>query len=452
MTTTALTGLDLLVALHAARLALLGRLDVEADWPSGADVVTILNVDRTRRIAVAERFVYRALSLAEVWQNVEIDDMDTFITIVGAIHGAECSACEGCVRPAWDDDGYHVRGHGFICGDCYSRSYFTCGRCEDIYHDDDSNTVGDETWCDRCRDRAAVWCEHCEQYDTEGHDHDDSCGCEAPHRRFAFPANGDGTVPNDERLAVTLPGGVIDSVGLSSITTTVWNSLSGDDRVRTPIWVLRDLIDAIGPEWQTSKGNFTKRLSKAMHGAGVKVAPAIISEVGNIARAHSSTATEWEVEFTRDLNQSADFFYHEDSCWWQSHAASRCALKNWGGLGMRSFNASGYLTGRAWIQPLGTDLQPTHRTEDAHAYLVYNGYGDLGDYTPARIVAHLTGRTYRLGRVGLSLGPQYVNGESGYLVADQATCEAVESITVSRDEHNRLDANTIHTSNPEVAA
>jgi hypothetical protein len=184
-------------------------------------------------------------------------------------------------------------------------------------------------------------------------------------------------------------------------------------------------------------------LSSALHKRSYKLSDAAISAVGNLARQHSSDESSWTVEFTRDLNQPADYFYNDDSCWWGSYSASRCALKSWGGIGMRSFAESRYhsgsdVSGRAWVQPLDEDLEATHDALHAHAYVIYNGYGDLEGYIAARIVAHLTGRTYK--KISFSANDQYVNSNNGYLVADEDTCTNTTLVRLEYSIHDQRDA------------
>jgi hypothetical protein len=162
-----------------------------------------------------------------------------------------------------------------------------------------------------------------------------------------------------------------------------------------------------------------------------------------VAREHTSSERSYWIEFTRDLNGEAEEYANEESCWWTSHSYSRCALKQWGGLALRSYrdlDAESYSpAGRAWVQPLNAKKRPTHDVMNAHAYLVYNGYGVLAGYQPARIVAQLAGLTYR--KVGLVLSPQYVNGATGYLVADEVTCKNTEHVELSADVHDTHDHN-----------
>jgi len=298
------------------------------------------------------------------------------------------------------------------------------------------------------------WCEHCETY-SDGPCEECATGCDCcpAQPRFRFPANGAGTVGNDERLTVTLPKGVISAAGIAAITEAVNDSLptvlacreaseryhastTPDVGVRAAFWQASDAhaaaeqsvhkaIESIGHEWQGKRGNYPKRLSSALHKLGIKLAPATISEVGNLARQYSDDQSEFHIEFTRDLNQSADYFYHEESCWWQSYANSRCALKNWGGLAMRTFanedDDHDDPSGRVFIFPLNEDFKPTQNAETAHAYMVFNAYGALGGYSAARIIAHLAGKTYRKVAFGLDIDNGYVNSSAGYLVCDADT-------------------------------
>ncbi len=145
---------------------------------------------------------------------------------------------------------------------------------------------------------------------------------------------------------------------------------------------------------------------------------------------------------------SAYEFGNEGSCWWGEYGDSRCALKSNGGFGLRSFSAdgSGYyggVTGRAWVLPLRWDLPeqhgnltPTFETMTPDAFAVFNGYGDLSDYTAPRIMAHLAGWTYR--KISFSCSPMWVNS-GGYLVAPEDTVrQQGDSLRLSVDTHAQL--------------
>jgi hypothetical protein len=411
----------------------------------------------------------------EEWNDWDEGSAFEFIDAVAYITGETCIFCAGCSEVSWQDDATRLANGESVCETCRIDDYSLCSHCEEWYSDDETTSVGSSTfcnecvsehcfycswcedyfteatsigdnyYCERCRDNHFTYCDECSEWysDDDEHNHDHGCDCVAPHMNFEFPADGHGTISQDERLTVELPRGTIDDEGIRRIEYFLREDLGWS---RTHIVKLA--IEAIGPEWQTKRGNFTRRLSSALFKAeGIKLKPEVISEIGNIAQAHSSQGATWHIEFTRDLNQSASDFYHDESCWWQSYSASRCALKNWGGIGLRTYYStqtdSSSPSGRIWVQPLAkTDdgLKPTHDALHADAYVLFNGYGDLSGYVAARIVAHLAGRTYR--RVTLSTETQYINNDAGYLVADEATCEATERLYFGFDEHDRRDAHT----------
>ena len=357
-----------------------------------------------------------------------------FLTLVTELV-EDCERCSDCHEPEWSSEGFHP-DDGFVCSTCHDENYFCCEHCGNLRSfDTDYESIGDELICRRCVDYHYYWCEECEEYDRDSHDHEEpGCECEAPHLRFRFPANGAGTIRNDERLSLELPAGTISEEGIKAIYDSLLDALPGTQGT----W---DILQTLEPVWQTKRGNYTRRLSTALHKKGVKIPPEALSHVGNVAREHSSATSAYEVEVTRNLNLPAEAFYHDSSCWWQSYFASRCALKNWGGIGLRTFDSYGNVSGRAWVQPLNENLEPTHESEAPRAYVVYNGYGDLEGYAPARIVAHLTGMTYR--KVSLRLDPQFVNSSAGYLVSDQSTCENTPDISYSANKHATLDSSDI---------
>lgn len=355
---------------------------------------------------------------------------------------ADYTPCHRCDTLVPDDETVSAGGYEH-CDDCIASHFTRCYDCEEYERDRDVTYVaGGESVCESCRDNSYYYCEDCEDYYPDSHDH--GCSCEAPLTRFVFPANGAGTVANNERLRVELPKGTIDDVGMGAIASLLYH------RASIYLTDAEKLVNEVGPMWQAKRGNFTRRLSSAYYKAHAqKLSAEVISEVGNLARAHSSEGASWLVEFTRDLNGSASEFGHGASCWWQSYYNNRCALKNWGGIGLRSYGSlddhSSYPSGRSWIQPLDEDLEPTHDALGAHAYVVYNGYGEMEGYTATRIVAHLTGRTYKKIAFELHGEGMYVNGDSGFLVADEATLAETTRIEFEHEVHDQMDAHRSHT-------
>lgn len=366
--------------------------------------------------------------------------------------------CADCGDPAWAEDMYGT-ANGDVCEGC-DEHYFTCGCCEERHLDREATwTYHEEAVCDRCRRSSYHLCNYCEEWVSDDVDHyheeeEESCseGCDSPQLSFTIRNDGHDPLPNDTRVTLQLPAGTISEEGMIAIAEVIqahYRTLISQARCdpggRTsseintefhPWWLLSfNLADAIGDRWQTKDGNFTKRLSRhAYKTFSLKVPPTLISEVGNIASAHSQAA-DVLLETTRDLNMSPEDFYHEDSCWWGSYFPSRCALKSNGGFGLRSFKEQtatwpdgsvhtyDEVTGRAWVLPMrlspgsDKDLVPTFETQEPDAYVVFNGYGALGGYTPARLLSHMVGMTYR--KIGFKCAPMYVNSDAGYLVAPE---------------------------------
>ncbi len=366
--------------------------------------------------------------LDELWSTCRHTwSAQTFLATIERVTHDSAVLCIHCSAALWTEDAHQTADGDDVCDACCDDLYSTCYHCEQLHRHVD--WVNDEPVCSSCLDRYYEWCESCGTHVDEGHVHD--CCCEAPHLRFTFPANGDGSIANDSRLTVTLPAGVIDDRGLTALVELLHGVTGSYHSARC--------VYDLDHQWVTREGNFTRRLSRLLFKVhGIKLPAGVLSEVGNVARMHSSETSAWHIEFTRDLNHDAAAFYHAESCWWTDHADSRCALKACGGLGLRSYVAHGRAAdspnGRAWILPLDGTLRPTHATR-SHAYVVFNEYGALEGYVAARLVAHLTSKTYR--KIRFVADPMYVNGDSGLLIAEQTVCDATEEISLNLPIHVR---------------
>jgi hypothetical protein len=387
--------------------------------------------------------------------SAELDSRPTeFVDIVNKSLGEEdaCRFCAACLKPEWIDDINIDRDGDSACDDCRNR-YDTCSRCEQwSLNEPGMSLVYGNTYCESCLEEYCSYCDECFLYylDENAADHDHQgtpdCGCEPQELHFQILANSHGVLHEDERLLIELAEGHISDEAVRAVVTMLW-----DEQFRhlqllgtgPGITQFRNAVESVGRMWQMKEGNYTKRLSKMFYQRfQAKLDPGLLSRVGSLVKQHAGSTHSWYVEFTRDLNQSASAFFHDGSCWWGSESQSLCAFKHWGGLGIRSYRSEDQdrdrPSGRAWIQPLNEDLQPTQDVFGAHAYIVYNGYGDLEGYTAPRLVAYLTSRSYR--KINLGIKRQYVNGGGGYLVGDQETCITDGIRLTLTDTHEKVAA------------
>lgn len=251
---------------------------------------------------------------------------------------------------------------------------------------------------------------------------------------FEFPALPfkEQIVKADTQFTVEMPGGEITGDGLAAIREHIYSRTVGLD-----IPELANGALAMNPMWQTKEGNFTKRLSKLiLETRHVKLDEKLIADIGNIAKRYTAESRPWKLEFTRRINgRNAADFAHSGSCWWSSYWTSRCRFKQAGGIALRSFNPElkhpTRPTGRVWIVPVSSTTTTAHRSWRSHpelpasGYVMFNAYGsELFPF--ARVVAHLTGKSYR--GVDLSGGGMYINNGRGVLVAAQSDLDRTNYI------------------------
>lgn len=341
-----------------------------------------------------------------------------------------------------------------VCADCHV-NWVNCHGCDVPQRSVNSVLIEGDLlpYCHTCLNSTFSYCGTCRIHypvGAPGHRHDGSDCCDSKAKEFVV-----GGLKNDTRLAVTLPAGVISEVGITEIrnhlinwgytTYAVSEPVSSRDPVKyREIHSMACRIEEVGTEWHAKNGNYTKRLSRFAHKEfKLKIPPEVLTVVGNFARDHS-TSIDFEIETTRELNMTADKFAHEGSCWWSSYFASRCTLKTNGGFGVRTFNKQGRIKGRAWVMPLKVvtgavgieHLEPTYNTE-AEAYVVFNGYGDLSGYSGSRVLAHLTGMTYR--KIKFECEPMYVNGDSAYLVgSEEIVSKYAKRLVLDVFQHSNL--------------
>lgn len=258
--------------------------------------------------------------------------------------------------------------------------------------------------------------------------------CVSPQKVFRVRA-GEVMLANDTPTAMFTPEGIISPEGIFVIREYLRDVYR--ETGCTDYYSLSHDLMIVGDEWQTARGNYPKRLSRHAHEIyRITLSSGVMSGIGTLAREHSK-GVGITIEVTRKLNEKPWFFYNDDSCWWGGESESRCALKTNGGYALRALR-DGTVTGRAWVLPVrgGASLYPTFNTETPDALIVFNGYGALAGYAPARLLGQMHGWTYK--RIGFTCSPMYANSAVGYLVAPEQLVKATEQVKLSLYRHSGL--------------
>lgn len=347
--------------------------------------------------------------LRQAWRESRDEDADRFEEVVREIAGHAVDQCADCGRPTVDTR--DVGGED-VCISCIESNYGWCDRCDSYYHYDESSE----------------------------HEHTDGPSeCEpAGKLNFTIPnLPASGVIRSQERTTLTCQGGRLSREAfeevlcyLRELRYTDVNAISAAQWDCFVNHVYYHRHEDHWAEWQTPDGNWTKRLAKVFLQNGLKLDKVHLAEIGNRVRRHTSSKSEIEIEITRDLNQSAGYFYHSDSCWWGGYYQSMCHLKQLHGFAIRTFDSLfGQLNGRAWVIPLTrTDRGWTDSAdaEKCDGYVLFNPYGPDG-YEFARILAQLTGMTYK--KIAFDLGSEsYVNGNKGFLISSAEHCAATSAM------------------------
>jgi hypothetical protein len=219
------------------------------------------------------------------------------------------------------------------------------------------------------------------------------------------------------RYTLATEKGVIDPEGVGAIIRLI-----NAQRLHREEWGLSDAFPAYLPPlpadfdwvWMTGAGSFPKRVSKHYYQTiGVKLPAWFKSQLGNIAKSHSTREFVYRFDFVNRFNWIDGDFGDSGSCYWGSNASAREMLEDNDALAMRFFHDDGRGRGWAWL------------VEVDDAYIVFNGYGfPHATFTIARVLAKFCGLSYK--EIGLvnncsAAGVLYINGGKGYVVADRET-------------------------------
>ena len=226
----------------------------------------------------------------------------------------------------------------------------------------------------------------------------------------------------NNQQTVAIPSNLVDNGARTKITHLLADTFG----VTPPAdYVTPDFWD-----WTTKRGNFTKRLNKWLKSHGHKASNDFLGTVGSIAGLSVTETHTYTFDFDRRITWRAGDFGDHGSCFTSrggSNSAAVDMIRDNGGFALRFYNEEGKGIARSWVAP----------HEGLH--VVFNGYNRTsasGDYAPAdglstlaqaRILAHITGGTYRKVSVcnnGDEDGTLYTNSGNGYLIGDFDAIEA----------------------------
>lgn len=376
---------------------------------------------------------------------------------------SECFKCDDVVAT---DDIEEVDGNPW-CSNCIDDyNNVVCESCSERTSLDYvmiDNGYGCDYCCDTCLMNGAAY--YCDDHDLcywaddgcESCAENASCECESPMPRFSITGIGGVRYASGEYHEVLADAGIVTADGFSQIQYEVmqWateqypdveghsvymchcDEEDGTEHITHALhYQIRDAIrTAAYQTWYADQSyrsesgtTIAKRLRSEIYrrtkdaGMAVSLPAALVSKIGTIARQQSEGANVL-IDITRDLNDGAEEFVHEDSCWWTEYSYSRCTLKSNAGFGLRSFDdgPNGYATGRVWV--FGCTIEPDGRLMptfgDAEAYVVFNGYGDLEEHRGAQVLATLLGWSARTDTMPMPLtnDVMYVNSGSARVVA-----------------------------------
>ena len=387
--------------------------------------------------------------------------IEAFNEIMGEREALNIAGCLHCHQPIFMESDYtHVISEDgdIVCSECFAY-YIECTNCGRFEHRDQSINIRDYGWvCNGCYESGAPDASQCQAcgyyyltenmyYDENGDqhfcdEHAPRSSCQPQHMEFEFPAlcTPQKTIREDEIVPITVGRGDVSEEGMRLIHGMIYTKTSGKygyGGISLDEIINQDLYDR---SWQTKEGNFPKRLAKHLlveH--SMKLNEDVMTEIGNIAKAHAAIPGTHYISLTRNLNLPADEFINEGSCWWGSESHSRCELKAYFGFGVRTWSTpDGYRDGghpvsRAWLVPLTVSaggpkepkFAPTH-VLPADAYVLFNAY-EIDQLPYARMIAGMTGKSYR--KLKMFDMSAYVNA-AGILVAEQSICDATDRVVL----------------------
>jgi len=244
----------------------------------------------------------------------------------------------------------------------------------------------------------------------------------------------------NKRYIHSMPIGNISDTGIKLICEYLTNIRPSSDELwkqtnvdRHLPYVLSGLPDDWSYTWLVTGrgeyvGTFPKRIAKYYYQTHkIKMPSSILSQIGNIAKDHSSDIATYEFDFTDTFDWQSGDYGDSGSCYWGSYSSAKELLSSNGGLAIRFYKDNqGY--GRAWIMP--------HN----ECYYLFNGYG-LQLVSIARILSSFLNLSYKAIRIS-AIRYIYINGGNQYVVGDVSAIADITSYHINvdgdiEDEDNR---------------
>lgn len=209
------------------------------------------------------------------------------------------------------------------------------------------------------------------------------------------------------------------------------------------------------PLWTTKQGTLPKRIQSHLYkNKSIKLLPADLSEIGNIAKRHSSDGKEFILDFTQRIDWQDGAFGDGGSCFWGDKSGAKTMLENNSAYAIRGWklrngfsspliynNVKGYC--RAWVAPLGDNT-----------FAVFNGYGET-TLTMARLLSLKYSCGYKrisLTNNGCDDGAIWINGGMAYVIGAWQKIHHIEKADLGWEEvYDDNDSTYCHACDDRVA-
>lgn len=137
------------------------------------------------------------------------------------------------------------------------------------------------------------------------------------------------------------------------------------------------------------QGSLTKRISNYYFKKfKIKISADVMSIIGNKLNKELTSEATVYFDMTNNLERGRDYFYNGSSCWFGSASNGRYFLMDFGGGAIRLLSdekEGSFPVGRCWFCPI----------LDGKALVLFNEYGQAGLFSYARMLANISGLSYK---------------------------------------------------------